>query len=367
MIKNMKQIKDWGLGLKTPLLIAGPCSAETEEQVLTTGREIAKAGKAQVFRAGIWKPRTRPGLFEGIGEVGLEWMAKVKQETGLLLTTEVATAEHVELALKHGVDILWVGARTTVNPFSVQEIADALKGVNIPVMVKNPINPDLALWVGAMERLAGAGIDRIAAIHRGFSSYEKTPFRNAPLWEMAIELKTQYPNLDIICDPSHIAGTRELIPYVAQKALDLDMAGLMIESHVTPSVAWSDAKQQVTPDRLNELYSALTFRKPNSDNAEFGNKLEALRGEIDRLDDEIFHSIATRMNVTQQIGEYKKQNGVTILQVGRWEEIVNKRVALGKAMGLSEEFLKKSLELLHKESIRRQNLVMNDKPEVSAK
>jgi chorismate mutase len=367
MINNMKKIKDWGLGLNTPLLIAGPCSAETQEQVVETGREIAKHGKAQVFRAGIWKPRTRPGSFEGIGEEGLKWMNEVKKETGMLLTTEVATTEHVELALKHGIDILWIGARTTVNPFSVQDIADALKGVNIPVMVKNPINPDIALWIGAMERLANSGIDRVAAIHRGFSSFEKSPFRNAPMWEMGIELKTQFPNLDIICDPSHIAGTRELIPYVSQKALDLDMAGLMIETHITPSVAWSDAKQQVTPDRLNELYNALTFRTASSDNIEFGSKLESLRAEIDRLDDQIFHTLATRMNVAHQIGEFKKKNSVTILQVGRWEEIINKRIALGKAMGLDEDFVKKSLELIHQESIRRQNNVMNEKGELAGK
>ena len=359
MSLNVKQIKDWGLGLDKPLIISGPCSAETEEQVVNTAKEIAALGKVNVLRAGIWKPRTRPNAFEGIGPIGLQWLNTAKKETGMLIATEVATGAHVEECLKAGVDILWVGARTTVNPFSVQEVADALKGVDIPVLVKNPINPDLSLWIGGLERINQAGITRLDAIHRGFSTFEKTPFRNIPMWDMAIELKRQYPNLDIVCDPSHIAGNRDLIPYISQKALDLDMSGLMIESHITPSVAWSDAAQQVTPSALNEILNNLKFRTASSDNVEFGSKLESLRKDIDKIDDELFQHLATRMKLAEQIGAYKRDNGVTILQVGRWEEIVNKRIALGLAMGLGEEFVKEFLQSIHKESIRKQNIVMN--------
>jgi len=358
MSLNTKKISDWGLGLDKPLIISGPCSAETEEQVVTTAKEIAALGKVNVLRAGIWKPRTRPNAFEGIGPVGLEWLNTAKKETGMLTATEVANGAHVEECLKAGIDILWVGARTTVNPFSVQEVADALKGVDIPVLVKNPINPDLGLWIGGLERINQAGITRLGAIHRGFSTFEKTPFRNLPKWSMAIEMKRKYPDLDIICDPSHIAGNRDLIPYVCQKALDLDMSGLMIESHITPSVAWSDAAQQVTPGALGELLDSLTFRSASVPDE--GNALDGLRKEIDNLDDDIFQKMASRMAVAENIGSYKKDNSVTILQVGRWEEIVNKRIALGKAMGLGDEFLDAFLKLVHKESIRRQNVVMND-------
>lgn len=359
------KIKDWGLGLDKPLIIGGPCSAETEEQVVTTAKEIAALGKVNVLRAGIWKPRTRPGAFEGIGSVGLDWLNTAKKETGMLISTEVATGAHVEECLKAGVDILWVGARTTVNPFSVQEVADALKGVDVPVMVKNPINPDLGLWIGALERINQAGIKRLGAIHRGFSTFEKTPFRNLPKWSMAIEMKRKYPDLDIVCDPSHIAGNRDLIPYVCQKALDLDMSGLMIESHITPSVAWSDAAQQVTPDALGELLDSLTFRSASV--ADSGNELDALRKQIDDLDDDIFQKLASRMEIAENIGAYKKDNSVTILQVGRWEETVNKRIALGKAMGLGDEFLNEFLKLVHKESIRRQNIIMNSETELAGK
>ena len=359
MSLNTKKISEWGLGLDKPLIISGPCSAETEEQVIATAKEIAALGKVNVLRAGIWKPRTRPNAFEGIGPIGLEWMNAAKKETGMLIATEVANGAHVEACLKAGVDILWVGARTTVNPFYVQEVADALRGVDIPVLVKNPINPDLSLWIGGLERINQAGITKLGAIHRGFSTFEKTPFRNLPMWDMAIELKRKYPNLDIVCDPSHIAGNRELIPYVCQKALDLDMSGLMIESHITPSVAWSDAEQQVTPAALGELLNHLTFRTSTGTNVEAGNKLDELRKQIDKLDDDVFQKIASRMKIADQIGEYKRDNSVTILQVGRWEEIFSKRLSLGKAMGLGEEFLDEFLKLVHKESIRRQNLVMN--------
>ena len=358
-LDNIKRIKDWGLGIKDRMIVSGPCSAETEEQVLSTARDVAKDGRVNVLRAGIWKPRTRPGSFEGIGEIGLEWLNKAKAETGLLTATEVANAAHVEACLKAGIDILWVGARTTVNPFSVQEVADALKGVDIPVLVKNPINPDLSLWQGGLERIASAGITRLAAIHRGFSTYEKTPFRNLPKWDMAIEMMRKFPQIDIINDPSHIAGNRDLLPYVCQKAIDLNMEGLMIEAHISPSVAWSDAAQQVTPSGLTELLDSLTFRQESVETAD-ANQLDSLRKEIDELDDDIFQKIASRMNVADQIGKYKRDNSVTILQVDRWEEIVNKRISLGVAMGLDDNFVKNYLKLIHKESIRRQNLVMNE-------
>lgn len=367
MSLKTKKISEWGLGLDKPLIISGPCSAETEEQVIATAKEIAALGKVNVLRAGIWKPRTRPNAFEGIGPIGLEWLNAAKKETGLLTATEVANGAHVEACLKAGIDILWVGARTTVNPFSVQEVADALRGVDIPVLVKNPINPDLSLWIGGLERINQAGITKLGAIHRGFSTFEKTPFRNLPMWDMAIELKRKYPDMDIVCDPSHIAGNRDLIPYICQKALDLDMSGLMIESHITPSVAWSDAEQQVTPAALGELLNHLKFRTSTVTSIEAGNKLDELRKQIDKLDDDVFQKLASRMKIAEQIGEYKKDNSVTILQVGRWEEIVNKRIALGKAMGLGEEFLNEFLKLIHKESIRRQNIVMNQENELAGK
>lgn len=367
MTLNVKKIQDWGLGLEKPLIISGPCSAETEEQVINTAKEIKALGKVNVLRAGIWKPRTRPNAFEGIGEIGLEWLNSAKKETGMLTATEVANGAHVEACLKAGIDILWVGARTTVNPFSVQEVADALKGVDIPVLVKNPINPDLALWIGGLERINQAGITRLGAIHRGFSTYEKTPFRNLPRWEMAIELKRKYPELDIVCDPSHIAGNRELIPYISQKALDLDMSGLMIEAHITPSVAWSDAAQQVTPQALGQILNNLQYRTTTTDNVEFSSKLEQLRTEIDGIDDEIFQLLATRMKIAEQIGAYKRDNKVTILQVNRWEEIVSKRINLGLAMGLGEEFVDNFLKQIHKESIRKQNIVMNENKEMAGK
>jgi chorismate mutase len=286
-----------------------------------------------------------------------------RHETGLPVTTEVATAAHVEACLKAGVDILWVGARTTVNPFSVQEIADALKGVDIPVMVKNPVNPDLELWIGALERLNKAGITKMAAIHRGFSSFDKGPFRNAPMWELAIELKTRIPELDIICDPSHITGARDLISFVSQKGLDLDMAGLMIESHITPDAAWSDAKQQVTPAALNKILEGLIVRQASSDNKNFKDTLTTLREKIDQLDDDIMHKLAERMKISEKIGQYKKENNVTILQVSRWEEIIHTRVAMALAMGISESFSKEFLKLIHNESIQIQTKVMNEKME----
>lgn len=344
-----------------PLIIAGPCSAETEEQLVSTAHLLANTGKVNILRAGIWKPRTRPGEFEGIGSIGLEWLKRAKEETGLLTATEVATAKHVEEALAAGVDVLWVGARSTANPFTVQEIADALKGVDVPVLVKNPVNPDLSLWIGALERINRAGIKKIGAIHRGFSSYEKTAFRNEPMWDLAIQLKTIAPELPIINDPSHICGNRELIPYVSQKAMDMDMQGFIIESHIDPSVAWTDAKQQVTPTALSKLLDNLSFRKPESTNPAFDDKLAELRQQIDVLDDQILKQIGDRMKIAEKIGEYKRDNNVTILQVNRWDEIVQKRVQLAKALALGEDFTVKYLELLHNESIRKQNEVMNAK------
>jgi chorismate mutase len=355
---QLEPITSW-MKAKRPIIISGPCSAETEEQTVATAKQIAATGKVHALRAGIWKPRTRPGQYEGAGEEGLKWLIKAKQETGLPVTTEVANAAHVEACLKHGVDFLWVGARTTVNPFSVQEIADALKGVDIPVLVKNPVNPDLELWIGALERLNKAGITKLAAIHRGFSSFEKGPFRNAPMWDMAIELKTRVPELDIICDPSHISGTRELISFVSQKALDLDMAGLMIESHINPDAAWSDAKQQVTPASLSKIIDELVVRTPSTDNKTFKDTLSILREQIDHLDDEIMQKLAQRMKISEKIGQYKKENNVTILQVNRWEEIIQTRIALCRAMGLSEEFTTDLLKLIHHESIQIQTKVMN--------
>jgi len=359
----MKIRRDWIDGIKKPVIISGPCSAETEEQVFLTANELKEQGVVNILRAGIWKPRTRPNSFEGVGEPGLKWLVDAGKEVGMPVTTEVANAAHVEVALKAGVDILWLGARTTVNPFSVQEIADAIKGVDIPVMVKNPINPDLQLWIGAMERIYNAGIDQIGAIHRGFSSFEKSVYRNTPKWEMPIELKRAYPDLPMICDPSHIGGSRDLIGMISQKALDLDMDGLMIESHINPSVALSDAAQQVTPSALGEIVNDLIVRTATTSNEEFKNHLDKLREEIDGIDDGIIQQLATRMNVAVKIGEYKRDNEVTILQVNRWDTIVKKRKALGGALGLSEGFIDQLLKIIHKESIRKQTEIMNKKEE----
>ncbi len=356
---NIQPLSSWIKAGSEPLLIAGPCSAETEEQLVATAHLLAKTGRVSALRAGIWKPRTRPGEFEGIGSIGLQWLKRAKEETGLPTAVEVATAKHVEEALNAGVDILWVGARSTVNPFTVQEIADALKGVDVPVMVKNPVNPDLSLWIGALERINNAGITKLAAIHRGFSYHEKTAFRNEPMWDLAISLKTHAPNLPLINDPSHICGNRELLGYVAQKALDLDMQGLMIESHIDPSVAWTDAKQQVTPSALVEIIERLTLRKPEIKGNDLKDKLAELRNQIDKIDDIVFQKMGERMQIVEKIGNYKKENGITILQVNRWDEILNKRVAYAKALKLSPEFAEKLLELIHSESIRKQTEIMN--------
>ncbi|WP_293307601.1 chorismate mutase [Pedobacter sp. UBA5917] len=356
---NIQPLNTWLNVNNEPLIISGPCSAETEEQLLTTAHLLAATGKVSVLRAGIWKPRTRPGEFEGIGSIGLEWLKRAKAETGLPTAVEVANAKHVEEALAAGVDILWIGARSTVNPFTVQEIADALKGHDVPVLIKNPVNPDLQLWIGAIERINGAGITKIGAIHRGFSSFEKSSFRNEPMWELAIQLKTLCPDLPIINDPSHICGNRELIPYISQKALDLDMQGLMIESHVDPSVAWTDAKQQVTPAALSELVDRLTVREPEVANEASADKLAELRKSIDKIDDILLQKLGERMAIVAKIGEFKRDNQVTILQVNRWDAIIQKGQAFAKALKLDLNFTEKFLELVHGESIRKQTEIMN--------
>ena len=343
-----------------PLLIAGPCSAESEEQILDVASRLKKTKRISFLRAGIWKPRTRPNMFEGMGEIALEWLRTAKEQTGLPIATEVATVEHVELALKYGVDMLWIGARTSVNPFSVQSIADSLRGTGVSVLVKNPVNPDVQLWIGAMERINKAGIKKLAAVHRGFSSHEKSVFRNAPVWSIPIELKLACPNLPLICDPSHICGNTELIPFIAQKALDMDMDGLMIECHNNPAIALSDAKQQVTPDRYAKLISDLILRSVKPLKTDTWGQLEEYRKEIDSLDDDIIQKLSLRMRASEKIGRYKKDNDVKILQTGRWSELIVRRIELAKAMGVSEEFIKKFLDLIHQESINIQTKIMNE-------
>lgn len=344
---------------KEPIIISGPCSAETEEQLTNTALRLAKTGKIDMLRAGIWKPRTKPGNFEGVGAVGLPWLQKARSLTGLPITVEVAKASHVEEALKHEADVLWIGARTTTNPFSVQEIADALKGVDIPVFIKNPINPDLQLWIGGIERIQKAGITKIGAIHRGFSNFGNTEYRNAPMWHLPIELKRLLPELPIICDPSHICGRRDTLQKVAQKAADLDYDGLMLESHITPDEAWSDAKQQVTPEQLADLLDSITWRHENSQKEEFVNALAKLREQINQIDDEILTLLGNRMKVAEQIGVYKKENDITILQTNRWTEVLEKAIAKGSKVGLTKDFILKHLDAVHLESINRQNRVMN--------
>jgi len=346
-------LQDWLPTSGNPLIVAGPCSAESREQLLQTAREIALIPDVKVFRAGFWKPRTRPGEFEGVGKAGIEWLSEVKKQTGLLTTLEVAKPEHVELALKNDVDMLWLGARTVVNPFTVQEIADSLKGHDIPVMIKNPLNPDIKLWLGAIERIHSSGIRKIIAVHRGFHYFEKSPFRNAPMWEIPIELKRILPSIPIISDPSHICGNRDLLHPISQKALDLEMDGLMIESHFDPEHALTDAAQQVSPTQLGELLDQLVYRQ-KSGPIDFQNKLEGLRTEIDKLDGELLQILAKRMEVIDEIGEYKKENDITILQMKRWAGIIRDRLGIGTHLGLRENFLKQLLNDIHNESLQRQ-------------
>lgn len=344
---------------KKPIIIAGPCSAETEDQVFSIAKSLADIGKISVLRSGIWKPRTRPGNFEGVGEVGLKWLVNAGKENNLAVTTEVANAKHVEMALKAGVDILWIGARTTVNPFAVQEIADSLKGVNVPVMIKNPINPDLELWVGAIERILKAGVADVSVIHRGFSSYEKTKFRNVPKWGIPVDLMRIFPEIPIICDPSHIGGTRDLIESLSQKALDMNMSGLMIETHNNPDAAWSDAKQQITPKTLAEILNRLVVREKSTLNEAFLTKLDSLRAQIDETDTKMLELLAERFAVIDKIGSYKKENNTTILQTERWFEILESRIKEGEDLNLNAEFVDYLLRLIHKESVRIQTKIMN--------
>lgn len=341
-----------------PFLISGPCSAETEEQVLLTALELKEVPGVCYFRAGVWKPRTRPSYFEGNGEKALPWLIKVKEQTGLPVMTEVATAEHLELCLKYGIDAVWIGARTTVNPFTVQEIADALRGTDIPVLVKNPINPDLKLWIGAIERIMGAGISRIAAIHRGFQSYENTVYRYSPKWDIVIELMSLMPGLAVVCDPSHITGNRHMIQETAQKALDLGMHGLMIESHPDPDRAWSDAAQQITPAKLAAMLRELRIRSYRSGDPVFENELEKLRRMVDSTDEELLEVIAKRMRLIEKIGNYKKENNITIFQPDRLNEIRQTRTRFGTRLNLDEDFIRRILKDLHDESIRYQTEIL---------
>ena len=356
--QTMKEIvqQKW---TKRPLIISGPCSAETEEQVVETVQRIAATGKVDMIRAGIWKPRTRPGSFEGIGVKGLPWLLRAKKLTGLPTMVEVATGKQVDDAINFEVDVLWIGARTTVNPFSVQEVADALRGTDLPVMIKNPINPDLELWTGAVERVAKSGVKQIGLIHRGFSSYGNTEYRNAPMWHLAIEMKRRYPDLLFINDPSHICGRRDILHEVAQKAIDLDYDGLMIESHMDPDHAWSDAKQQVTPEKLAELLDSIVWRREDVNSEEYHAALEKLRQQINHLDDELMQILGQRMKISEKIGEYKKNHNITILQTNRWNEILQRAVQKGESLGLSKEFITKYFDAMHMESINHQNKIMN--------
>lgn len=350
-------LNKWVKTHRKVMVIGGPCSVETPEQFMATAKEM-KALNVDVLRGGIWKPRTRPGGFEGVGLEALKWIKDVKAETGLPFATEVGSPEHVELALKYNVDILWIGARTTVNPFTMQHIADALKGVDVPVLVKNPVNPDLALWIGGIERIYNAGIKNLGAIHRGFTSFEKAKYRNLPNWQIAMELKRQFPDLPVICDPSHIAGNRDLIEEVCQRAMDLDFDGLMIESHINPDVALSDAAQQVTPVNLGRILDNLIIKSETSTNAEFISKLEVLRGQIDKLDKELVEVLSARMNLADKIGEYKKDNSVTTFQQSRWDEIYNTRRDWAIKMNVNPDFVSEIFKSVHSESVRRQEEII---------
>jgi chorismate mutase len=354
--ENKKWLEDFNLS--HPLVIAGPCSAETEDQLLKIAHEL-KDSDVSIFRAGIWKPRTRPGGFEGVGEIGLKWLQKAKSETGLLMAIEVANSTHVKLALEHDIDVLWIGARTTVNPFAVQEIADALAGTDKIVLVKNPVNPDLALWIGGVERLYNAGIKKLGVIHRGFSTYEKTKYRNIPEWQIAIELQSRFPDLPLICDPSHITGQRDMILEVSQQALDLNYDGLMIETHVDPDNAWSDAAQQVTPTVLKQIFEDLKVKKVTTEDDDFNTKMIKLRANIDIADSKLLELLGNRMKVAEQIGALKKEKNVAVLQNKRWNEILGKMILDGEEKGLSEEFILKIFKAIHQESISHQEKIIN--------
>ena len=359
-MKNTKELRTWldDMNLEHPLVIAGPCSAETEEQVLKIAHKL-KDSDVSYFRAGIWKPRTRPGMFEGVGEIGLRWLKKVKEETGMKTCTEVANAAHVKLAIENDVDLLWIGARSTVSPFIMQEIADALAGTDKIVLVKNPVNPDLALWLGGIERLYTAGIKNLGAIHRGFSTYEKTKYRNTPEWQLAIEFQNKFPDLPLINDPSHITGKRDMIFDVSQTALDLNFDGLMIETHFDPENAWSDAAQQVTPDSLKQIMRDLKVRKETNTEAAYKSDLDNLRAQINVVDGQLVDLLGKRMKVADQIGSLKKDKNVAVLQSKRWNEILGNMVLEGEAKGLSEEFVLKMFKAIHQESINHQEKIIN--------
>jgi len=359
-MKNSKQMKKWlsDLNLSHPLVIAGPCSAETEQQVLKIAIDL-KDTDVTIFRAGIWKPRTRPGMFEGVGAIGLKWLQKVKEHTGLLTAVEVANSSHVKLAIEHGIDVLWIGARSTVSPFIVQEIADSLQGTDKIVLVKNPVNPDLSLWLGGIERLYSANIKKLGAIHRGFSTYEKSKYRNNPEWQIAIELQSKFPDLPLICDPSHIAGRRDLIFNLSQRALDLNYDGLMIETHCDPDNAWSDAAQQVTPSSLVDIMKDLKIREMTIDKEEYQNQLDGYRQKIDNSDQLLLEILGKRMDVAEKIGLLKKSNNVAVLQNKRWNEILGKMIIDGESHGLSEEFILKIFKAIHQESINHQQNILN--------
>jgi len=358
-MKNTKELRTWldDMALVHPLVIAGPCSAETEEQVLKIAHEL-KDSDVNYFRAGIWKPRTRPGMFEGVGEIGLRWLKKVKEETGMKTCTEVANAAHVKLAIENDVDLLWIGARSTVSPFIMQEIADALAGTDKIVLVKNPVNPDLALWLGGIERLYTAGIKNLGAIHRGFSTYEKSKYRNIPEWQIAIEFQNKFPDLPLICDPSHITGNREMIFDVSQTALDLNFDGLMIETHFDPENAWSDAAQQVTPTKLKQIMEDLKIRKETETDSVFRDSLDNLRAQINVVDGQLIEMLGKRMKVADQIGALKKEKNVAVLQSKRWNEILGNMILEGESKGLSEEFVLKMFKAIHQESINHQEKII---------
>lgn len=356
---GLAALENWTGYKGKPFIISGPCSAETEEQVIETAIHLSQVREVSVYRAGIWKPRTRPGSFEGVGNKGLKWLKKVKEETGLLVGTEVANEKHVYEALKYGIDLLWIGARTSVNPFTVQEIADALNGVDVMVLVKNPVSPDIDLWTGAIERVAKAGIKKLGAVHRGFSTYEKTSYRNQPNWQIPIELRRRIPELPIICDPSHISGSRDYILEVSQKAMDLNFDGLIIESHIDPDNAWSDSAQQVTPQRLKEILRSLVLRNPNPADPKILDILGELRQQIDLYDDHLLDLIEKRMQISEKIGLFKKQNNITILQSSRWDEVISHAITKGEAKGLSAEFVDAFFKAIHQESINHQMKVIN--------
>jgi chorismate mutase len=355
-MNDIKPIKFCGVDSKRPVVIAGPCSAETEEQVMETAKDLAKNG-VRIFRAGIWKPRTKPGGFEGVGSVGLTWLQEVKKETGMLVATEVANKQHVEEALNAGVDVLWIGARTSANPFAMQEIADSLVGADVPVLVKNPVNPDLELWIGAMQRIYNAGIRQIGAIHRGFSAYGKHLYRNMPQWHIPIELRRRMPELTLICDPSHIGGKRELVAPLSQQAMDMGFDGLIVESHCDPDSAWSDKSQQITPEVLNFILNMLVVR----DTTQTTESLTLLRQQIDQIDNDLLEALSKRMRISREIGQYKKEHSMPVVQTGRYDDILNSRAAAAEELGMNGDFMKTVYQAIHEESVRQQIEVLNNR------